>query len=326
VERLLVVAGSAMLVWYALAVADVHLAQMAARRSLEAVSSPVAPASAPEPERVPDAPAVPPVTSLPGTGDPIAEIVVPRVQMSAIVLHGSDARTLRRGPGHLEQTALPGEPGNVVIAGHRDSFFRPLRDVVVGDDIFLRTPHARFQYRVTSTRVVKPRDMSVVEPTADATLTLVTCFPFWVLGNAPDRYIVRAVLVRDPAGEPHATAPLIVTQAVAPQPPIAAPAAPQPAVETPRGPEPPAMDDDSLVRAAIERFRMAHNAHLFRVHEGRPGALLRFDTCDVAIADARAEATCLAATPVEEGSEPVVWSAALERSGAGWRITSIYAR
>ncbi|MBI4266611.1 MAG: class D sortase [Acidobacteria bacterium] len=118
------------------------------------------------------------------------------MQLSAVVLHGSDAQTLRRAPGHLENTALPGESGNVVIAGHRDSFFWPLRNVQLGDDIFLETADRRFHYRVTSVRVVSPRDVHVLAPTDTPMLTLITCYPFWVFGNAPDRFVVRAAAVQ----------------------------------------------------------------------------------------------------------------------------------
>ena len=83
-------------------------------------------------------------------GSAIAALSIPRVHLSSVVLHGSDSQTLRRGPGHLENTALPGESGNVVIAGHRDSFFRPLRNIELGDDIFLDMPGGRFHYHVTS--------------------------------------------------------------------------------------------------------------------------------------------------------------------------------
>ena len=129
----------------------------------------------------------------------IGELTIPRVHLSAMVLHGSDSRTLRRGPGHIEHTALPGQAGNVAIAGHRDSFFRPVRDVRVGDDIYFATREGRFHYRVESLDIVRPDDMSVLDETEAPTLTLVTCFPFWVAGSAPDRFVVRAYEV-DRAG------------------------------------------------------------------------------------------------------------------------------
>src|SRR5262249_41445972 len=94
-------------------------------------------------------------------------------------------------------TPLPGESGNVAIAGHRDSFFRPLRDVHVGDDILLDIAEARVRYRVSSLRIVSPSEISVIGPTDAAMLTLVTCYPFWFIGEAPDRFVVRATRVED---------------------------------------------------------------------------------------------------------------------------------
>ena len=188
-ERLFVTAGAALLIWCAVLVSDAVMAQRSARSSLEAAAvaeRPVLP------------PALAPATAVPSRdpavsrGSAIAALSIPRVHLSAVVLHGSDSQTLRRGPGHLEHTALPGDSGNMVIAGHRDSFFWPLRHVERGDDIFVDTRKGRFHYRVTSLRVVNPHDLSVLEPTDAATLTLITCYPFWVLGNAPDRYVVRA--------------------------------------------------------------------------------------------------------------------------------------
>ena len=166
-ERLLVSAGAAALIWSAWLVADGVIAQRNARGALEiarlAESSLVRPAG--------EAPIVARRDSPVRTGNLIAALSIPRVQLSAVVLHGSDPQTLRRGPGHLEHTALPGEAGNVVIAGHRDSFFRPLRNIQVDDDVFLDTLQGHFRYRVTSMRVVSPRDVSVLEPTDEATLT-----------------------------------------------------------------------------------------------------------------------------------------------------------
>ena len=128
-------------------------------------------------------------------GTPLAELSIPRIGLSAVVLEGSDDHTLRAGPGHIETTPRPGESGNVAIAGHRDSFFRPLRDVQVGDDILLDTPTSRVHYRVSSYSVVNSSEVSVLGPTRDNVLTLVTCFPFQFIGSAPDRFIVRANLV-----------------------------------------------------------------------------------------------------------------------------------
>ena len=94
--------------------------------------------------------------------------------------------------GHLPDTALPGEPGNIVLAGHRDTFFLPLKRVRAGDAITLRTRGGDFEYLVESTAVVRPTDLTVIQTTDRSTLTLTTCFPFSYVGPAPDRFIVRA--------------------------------------------------------------------------------------------------------------------------------------
>jgi sortase A len=117
-ERLFLIAGAAMLVWCAGLLAEAGLSQQAARRSLEMASHPVM--SSPERTPAGTMQAGPPAPAL-QRGAAIADLSIPRISLSAVVLHGSDARTLRQGPGHLEHTALPGESGNVVIAGHRDS-------------------------------------------------------------------------------------------------------------------------------------------------------------------------------------------------------------
>ena len=94
--------------------------------------------------------------------------------------------------GHLPETALPGEAGNVALAGHRDSLFRPLRDVRPGDSIVLKMPDREFQYQVEWTAVVPPTAVEVIQPTSEPALTLVTCFPFSYIGAAPKRFVVRA--------------------------------------------------------------------------------------------------------------------------------------
>ena len=125
-------------------------------------------------------------------GGAIGEIRIPRLGLAAMVVHGDSASILRRAVGHVADTALPGEVGNVVLAGHRDTFFRPLKGVLEGDAITLRTRRGDFEYRVESTAVVSPGDVQVLEPTGGRTLTLITCFPFSYLGPAPERFIVRA--------------------------------------------------------------------------------------------------------------------------------------
>ncbi len=125
-------------------------------------------------------------------GRPIGEIQIPRVGLTAVVAQGDSDAVLRRAVGHLDGTAWPGQSGNVVLAGHRDTFFSPLKRVQVGDVITLRTRGGDFTYLVESTSVVPPGDVQVLQPTGRPTLTLITCFPFAYFGSAPDRFIVRA--------------------------------------------------------------------------------------------------------------------------------------
>ncbi len=127
-----------------------------------------------------------------GDGGVIGEMEVPRLGLRIIVEQGDSERILRRAVGHIPETALPGQSGNVALAGHRDSFFRPLRNIRSGDVITLKTRNAEFQYRVESTAVVPPSDVSVLQPSGGPTLTLITCFPFYYIGAAPNRFVVRA--------------------------------------------------------------------------------------------------------------------------------------
>ena len=109
------------------------------------------------------------------------------------MLPGTSDRTLDRAVGHIETTAEPGAGGNSGIAGHRDGFFRGLKDITLGDVIELDTIQGSDAYRVERTWVVDPEDVSVLEPTPGRSLTLVTCYPFYYVGSAPRRFIVRAV-------------------------------------------------------------------------------------------------------------------------------------
>ena len=122
----------------------------------------------------------------------IGRIEIQRLGLSVIVVEGTTSTTLRRAVGHIPGTALPGQPGNVGISGHRDTFFRPLRNILQNDIITLTTLLGEFRYRVVSTRIVGPNDVAVLDPSQDEILTLVTCYPFYFVGSAPDRFIVRA--------------------------------------------------------------------------------------------------------------------------------------
>jgi sortase A len=117
--------------------------------------------------------------------------------MSTTVLEGSDDATLSRGSGHIEDTPFPGQPGNVGIAGHRDTTFRALRHIKIGDALEYRTGDKLYRYRITKTWIVGPDDVYVLDPTPQPALTLVTCYPFEFVGHAPNRFIVRADFVEE---------------------------------------------------------------------------------------------------------------------------------
>ena len=128
---------------------------------------------------------------------PLAVLRIPEIGLEVPVLRGTDDRTLDRAVGHIDDTAPPGTDGNAGIAGHRDSFFRGLRDIGAGDAIELDTLGGRDVYRVEHTWIVDPEDVWVLDPTPGRVLTLVTCYPFYFVGSAPRRFIVRAVRVSD---------------------------------------------------------------------------------------------------------------------------------
>ncbi len=125
----------------------------------------------------------------------LGKIDIQQVGISAMIAEGVDHGTLKRAVGHIPGTALPGEDGNIVLAAHRDTFFRPLRNIQKGDEIALTTWNGAFRYRVESIQVVGPDDVGVLQPTSLPTLTLVTCYPFYFVGSAPKRFIVRAGLI-----------------------------------------------------------------------------------------------------------------------------------
>jgi sortase A len=127
---------------------------------------------------------------------PLAVLRIPKLRLEVSVLPGTDDRTLDRAVGHIDDTALPGAEGNSGIAGHRDGFFRGLKDITEGDVIELETTKGKEVYRVERTWIVDPEDVSVLDPTPTRALTLVTCYPFYYVGPAPRRFIVRAVLER----------------------------------------------------------------------------------------------------------------------------------
>jgi sortase A len=144
----------------------------------------------------------------PAKGTVIATLAIPRLNLSTVVVEGVGDDDLKIAAGHIPGTALPGESGNIGIAAHRDTFFRPLRLIHKDDVIVLNTPHGKDQYRVVSSKIVAPDDVQVLYPTGRDTLTLVTCYPFYYLGAAPKRFIVRAERDKTTSKESAVTAPL----------------------------------------------------------------------------------------------------------------------
>ncbi len=123
---------------------------------------------------------------------PLGRIEIRAIGVAAMIMEGVDGRTLRHAVGHIPGTPRPGQPGNVALAGHRDTFFRGLRNIHKDDEITLTTLHGPYRYRVDSTQVVEPEDIKVLAATRDDFLTLVTCYPFYFVGPAPQRFVVRA--------------------------------------------------------------------------------------------------------------------------------------
>jgi sortase A len=126
------------------------------------------------------------------SGTVIGRLSVPRLHLSAMVREGIDRNTLLLAVGHIPATALPGQPGNVGVAGHRDTFFRGLKDLRTGDEIRFATLSGDFKYVVESLMIVEPDNVAVLAPSSENILTMVTCYPFFYIGSAPKRFVVKA--------------------------------------------------------------------------------------------------------------------------------------
>ncbi len=176
VERVLLGTGTVCLVWWGVVWLQATRYQFQQRAALEQV-------------RV-AAPAVASAT-LP-TGSLIGSLDIPRLRLSAMIVEGDDDATLKVAIGHLPDTPVPWREGNSALAGHRDTFFRPLQHIRVGDELRLSTVHGDFRYEVRETMVVGPNDVWVLDATDRPMLTLITCYPFDFVGRAPRRFIVRA--------------------------------------------------------------------------------------------------------------------------------------
>ena len=195
VQRALIAVGVACLVSYSVITVHTWRYQRAAKSEIVRIASveraqPVAAAA--------DAPG--PVKPL-ATGELIGKVEIPRLGLSAAVAEGDDDKTLRKAVGHLPDTPLPWHrQGNVALAAHRDGLFRRLENIRLDDEVRMVTPRGDFQYRVTKTHIVDPGDVWVIAPTAVPTITLITCYPFSFVGNAPRRFVVQAQLVQKELG------------------------------------------------------------------------------------------------------------------------------
>ena len=126
------------------------------------------------------------------TGSLLGMLDVPRLRLTTAVIEGDEEKTLKVAAGHLPDTPLPWERGNSAIAAHRDGLFRPLKNIQHGDEIVFRSSRDVLHYRVTDFAVVEPDDLSVLKPQTKDVLTLITCYPFHYVGNAPQRFVVHA--------------------------------------------------------------------------------------------------------------------------------------
>jgi sortase A len=199
IERGLMAIGAVLAVYCAAILVEAHFHQTAA---------PLAPPLVVTQKVIPaDKPALPgdsgdaraSATPVPRAGTMLGRLEAPSVKLSTAVLEGSDDATLSRGSGHIEDTPFPGQAGNVGIAGHRDTTFRALRNIHLGDALEFKTADHVYRYRISKTWIVGPDDVYVLDPTPQPALTLVTCYPFEFVGHAPRRFIVRAELVGDEA-------------------------------------------------------------------------------------------------------------------------------
>ena len=189
-ERLLLVVGLVCLGYFGYVSAETALYQAFETRELDAILAAAPPA--PVPVGKVARPAAP--RPRPADGTALGRLEIPRLNVSAIVRAGSDSRTLRLAVGHIGGTSLPGEPGNIGLAAHRDTFFRRLGEIRPDDLVRFVTAEGTYVYRVEDTQVVDPHDTWVLNPTDEPALTLVTCYPFRYVGSAPRRFIVRAHL------------------------------------------------------------------------------------------------------------------------------------
>jgi sortase A len=179
-QRLLLITGALSLGYVSFTLLDARLYQASAKRSLETQIQ-----LEKVPHEIQPKPAIKP-------GDVLGRLDIPRLGLSVAVLQGTGSRMLRRGTGHIEGTPLPGDAGNSGIAGHRDTFFRGLRDIRKNDEIQFQTSTGLFCFEVEWAKVVAPDDFIVLAPSTEFLHTLVSFYPFYFVGPAPNRFVVRA--------------------------------------------------------------------------------------------------------------------------------------
>jgi sortase A len=185
--RALILAGALALGWSGEQRFEMFRVQRASSRRFDADRNAVRPSARTDP----DGEALVP----PKPGDSVARLEIPRLNVSVMVLEGTSPAVLRVAAGHIQGTALPGTTGNVGIAAHRDTFFRPLLEIRRNDEIVVTEPGgATLRYRVDTLEIVGPEDVRVLQSTGRSELTLVTCYPFSYIGSAPKRFVVHAGL------------------------------------------------------------------------------------------------------------------------------------
>ena len=133
--------------------------------------------------------------------DGLVRLEIPKIDLDSVVVEGTNHKALLLGPGHMKDTPEPGELGNAVISGHRDTFFRHIHELEKGDTILVRRAGQTYRYEVTRKQIVEPNDVSVLDPTPDSDMTLITCYPTYYVGPAPKRLVVFTHLVGSGSGE-----------------------------------------------------------------------------------------------------------------------------
>ncbi len=179
-RRLMLIAGTLALSYVALTLIQARSYQNAANNSLE------------EQIHAAERHKAGPSRSAIKEGDVLGRIEIPRIGVSVAILQGTTPQTLRMGVGHIDGTAFPGEPGNSGIAGHRDTYFRGLKDIRSNDQILIHTATSAESYEVDWMQITSPSDVDILAPTTGSDLTLITCYPFHYIGAAPERFVVHA--------------------------------------------------------------------------------------------------------------------------------------